>query len=1164
MKKKSFNSLSIPVIIKNLPKKVQTSLFLLLLILFNSFPGLYAQSPQITLDLKNASFPTFILELQRQTNKNFIFNEDQCKQLKHLNLRVKGKTLEEVLKKVLKNTPLAYTDLSKDLITIYHDSECKIQVFRPDTIKGKILTSTGIPLAGANIQLVNSNQGCYSDINGRFALKTPASKGKLILSHIGYKTQTLSFNSTSSLSITMEEAPAWLDETHVIAYGSQTKFQETGAIHTIDIRSLSNIPANNIASLMQGLAPIRITHESGALGASPKINIRGYNSLSLENGGHGSDPLWVIDGVPVYSFSSPLTSLNSLYEINRMNIERIDILKDAASASIYGARSANGVILVTTKQGNRAHKKQLEAYLSYTSNISCNIPTRTIGRAERDLRFEAIYNFSQPYYNTTTGVYRYPETIEEAYANKCIMNLWNFRNIPILEDSLNPFYNNANNWYKYYIKPSSIIQAHLSYSMNKQKINAYIATGYYTENGIIRNTRLNRFDVMSNLDIILTPKCENKIRLYLAVTTKNRYSSPQANYNYRNYGEIETIPEELTKLSSMLPASVLNILQVSEKLKEKSTSYRLLSSWDFSYKFSEKFQLRSLLSSDLSLQTIHNQRISDPKINIKKNFISQQEARNETLFNENWLTYKKTFYTHHHLELLTGLSFQIELFSQSQGYKQENLHSTRFKSDLSTLLFEKDFKVEHIPNTMLGMFFRASYNFSKKYLAAFTLRRDGSSKFSKNGRWGTFPSLAIGYNFSEEKFMEQTKPFLDYGKLRFSYGIAGHQYEHPYLSQGSVMASDQISNKKLVLSDNEDNTYKQELTWETTYQWNAGLDLELFHRKLRLNIDYYHRKTKDLFSQIPVSKEDLSYKTYWTNQGAILNKGIEMQFKAQLLHTSDITWDISVNLARNWNKLLKSNNQKDYISPFYPNNISIIGKPLNGIYVYDDNGIYNSQEEVPYTLVNGNKAYLGIANGHYYRAGDRRIIDTDKNGIINGQDRIYGGSPLPVAYGGIATTFSWKNCTLSLQFTYSLGQHLLNAAFYESLGTPFSPNDEDMMKPIVAELRKIKFWQKPGDQTNFPANRAEAGLGNFTPYLKHHIEKVNYLKMKSASLNYVFPHLIKSSSVSIGLFLAGENLFTLTNYSGPDPETVNIVSGIDHNNIYPLARKITAGMVLKF
>lgn len=675
------------------------------------------------------------------------------------------------------------------------------------------------------------------------------------------------------------------------------------------------------------------------------------------------------------------------------------------------------------------------------------------------------------------------------------------------------------------------------------------------------------------------------LRFYLARTDRSRKSSEQNGFNFTTGSELERIPSELLETSTLYPGkgtpAFEEMIERYEGTKEKNESYRVRANFDVSYEFIKGLTFKTSVAADYSQQNLN---VFQPSYLDENNesFSSGQIARAMMLLNENLLTYKHTFGEDHNIDILLGHSVQVDETNNLEGYGRKapsdlihyvSWYENVFDANSNRIL--KDFYSNREKSTMVGLFGRVNYNYMQKYFASITVRRDASSKFGENVRWATFPSYAIGYTFSEEPFMDWSRGWLDFGKIRASYGKSGKQFDQPYISHGLLTVYTPFLGYPTVQPEWLDGLANNKLTWEETDQYDLGLDFDLFDHKLNFTVDYYYRLTDKLLYNITLPGNYSGYQRQWQNAYAIVNSGIEFQVKWDIFRKEGFTWDMTFNIARNWNKLKKSNNGMDFQnfngSENFYNNLSVIGKALNGIYVYDDKGYYNHETDIPSYYSNGRKMYLyGSDVTQFYRPGDRIIADVDGNGQINvlqptQDDRVYGGSPLPKASGGITSSLSWKGFDLNVLFNFVISRHILNAGRDASVATRVGVTLSETTKPIFIAPEKLTFWQQAGDKSNFPVNRVEYGLSNFVTNLKSNVENVSFIKLKTITLGYTLPDVImKPIGINARLFFSAENVFTITNYSGPDPESVDLVTGIDDFGNYPLARRLTLGLTVNF
>lgn len=1042
-------------------------------------------------------------------------------------------------------------------------------------IKGKITDEKGLPMPGVTIRLEGTQAGVVSDHEGGFTIVVPPKPGVLLISFIGYETKKVSFTESTSVSVKMKEEISVLDEVQVVAYGEQTRRETIGAIGTVKADALKDNATSDIINKLQGqLAGVAISNPTGAPGAQGSITIRGFNSLSVESTRIGSDPLWVIDGVPVYSNPDTYTGITPLSTIPAGDIERIDVLKDAASCAIYGSRAANGVILVKTRSGHFNEKFSITANVIQMFSCGSKLSKIFLGRGESDFRRRAFERHQEAVYDYETNTWHYVSSTDESEETGLHYDyFWNKglgTTIPQLQDTLNPYFNNATNLFRSFFQVAKVTDIGLRFSGGSSTVAYNIGLGYYKERGALINTGFNRVNLSGNFNFKPHPKVDGRLNFAIVRTGINRSDKGMDPYRVTTMNTaIPKIPAVLTERSTVLPgkgtASYDRIMNNYRDAVEDNESYRFRTLFDLKYKIIEGLKIQSAFSFDYLAQH-RNTYLPASVDEYSQSYSSGSDVRNISALNEDYISYEKQL-GKHHLRALAGISFQLDQMNSisGYGYGENDYHYVTWQGsekDEITKRQLKEYNSDKAKSGLVGIFGKIAYNYNNKYLVEANFRRDGSSRFGKNTRWGFFPSVAAGYTLSEENFMKNISHIISYSKFRFSWGRTGKQFDSPYVSQGVYgPGSITYQGKPTITTVDLPNP---DLTWEETDQYNAGLDMDFLDYRFSLTVDYYYRYTDDLLNIVRIPGNHTGFPWGWKNAYAVSNQGIEVTLKADVIRSENIRWNVRFNISRNWNRLEKSDNNRNFVNPLSPSNVSVIGKALNGLYVFDDRGFYTSQDQVPVHYTGDGSAYLGSYN-QYYRPGDRIIMDVDKNGVISTldeleDDRVYAGSPLPLAVGGIMTSLYWKGFDLNLTMPYSIGGHVLYAGTSASLGT-----DPGKLGPVFADLSKLTFWHEGVEKADYPTNRMTNGLNNFATNLKSNVYRVNYLKFKLISLGYTLPDRIsKKVGFETRLFVSGENLFTVTNYPGPDPESIDPVLGIDSFDNYPLSRKFTFGITLKF
>ena len=1134
----------------------------------------------ISLKLDKVTVLEAVKEINRLSGNSISYKREELeKEIGQISLDLKDVQVVKAVETVLQGTRLAAITQGEIILIVPRkgDVDSNRKSFRE---KGFVYDTQKQPLPGVTVKVVGVAVGTATNEKGWFAIDLPMQKGALEFSFVGFKKKVVEFSekmAKDSLRVVMEEDVQSLDETIVVAYGNTTRRKSSGAISVVKAEELRGIPAANVAALLQGrVAGMDVTQMSGAPGGGgTAVTIRGYNSLDVEQGRRFSDPLWVVDGVPMNSFSSPITGTNLLADLNPDMIESIQVLKDASSAAIYGSRAANGVILVTTKKGKKNQDATFTANVSYTWSMLPELPTVTTGRGERLHRLRVGRDYFRAYVDPETNRYKYPTSLREQYdyygqgaaidAN-FIVRPYDTNNGSMLQDSLNPFYNNSTNYFPIYYVKGKVMNANIQAYGGSEKMTYGIGLGYYDEKGIFRGTGFNRVDLNSSMNVKPVNRLEVDLRLNASLSNRDRTSGDG---RLQSASPVETVPGDPQKLSSLLPGegsipwnSVLESLQGT---KEKNRGVRLRTSFRLGYEPIDGLNISTSLSVDYS---IDRRNYFQPSYMSSDNYsMSMGETGiNLMVLNENLLSYNRTFKEEHSLDFVAGFSYQYDQTEYNGGSAQNSpsdkiYYAPSGMPDLGTqtsygttkVIAFQHYQSDMQEKTLLSYFARLEYGFRSKYLVSFSLRRDGSSTFGEDNRWGSFPSVAAGWTFSEEPFVRDNLGWISFGKIRASWGRSGMHFSQNYLALGVMNVGATSYRGQATIEPKWTNgLYNRNLSWEETDQYDFGLDLDLFNYRLGVTLDYYYRYTDKLLASILLPGFHNGYMAQWRNAGAISNEGIELMVKYDIFNRQDLYWKISVNGARNWNRFEKSYDGKDFSG-------NIIGKPLNGIYALKTDGFIGEQDErkVFYNQMGVSNYLSGFVKNAFYKPGDHKFIDVNGDGEINADDRVYCGSTLPTISGGIVNEFRWKNFDLNMLMAYSLGRHIVNYVA-KKVWT-------DGQYALMGDLNDVSFWEKPGDHPDYPKLEA-ARLNANWDYVDRDVEKVNYLRLKTLTMGYSFPKKWsrKAGIDELRVFVSGENLFTWTNYSGLDPETVDITTGIDYTLNYPLARKYTLGLTLKF
>lgn len=1138
---------------------------------------------KITLNMQNKSAKIILSEIEKRSGIQFMIKDEaNAVSLKNLSINVKDVTVKEALDQLLKNTNYHY-QIKDNIIMILKKGaqEAKKPLVR-QTVKGRVTDKAQKkPLPGVMVLHKGTQSGAITDMNGDYVISyNHGDNSALVFSHTGFKEVEIRVGDKKSIDVSMDPDALEVDDVVVIGYGTRSKKELISSVSTITSEELKESTAASVMSLLQGKASgLEIINQTGSPGGGGNsIVIRGSTFLAQESSGkaHNGSPLYIVDGFPIHSDVSAVTGTDPLSMIDPATIESVEILKDAASASIYGSRAANGVILITTKKGKKGQSSFSASAIYAVSQLS-ESPLQSGGALERTYANNMMKNHLRANMGGMlgSGIYfdkRYPTSYEDAYNNsdKIIPNMgeydeyWNQglgADRPMLQDSLNPFYNNSSNWFREVFRIGKVLDAKVQSQGGSDKMQYMLSGGYYDEKGIMYSSNFSRVSLSSNISA--QPSKYISINSQIALSYTDRSTGLDAS---RRPSEGYTVNPMSTQ--TLLPSDGVTKKALFEELNSitsRMDEYGLLAGLELKFHLLKGLDLSSSgsINFNQSNSNIYTPSTLDEK---KHEGVSEGKVvRNIYFQNENLLSYKKTIATNHNIDLLAGMSLtknqSYDINGFGKGNPSDNIHFYNGNGNSGGLITETSNGVSYARNllnyrssltesAMISFFGRIAYNYRQKYLMEFTLRRDGSSTFGENCKYATFPSIALGWNIKEEGFMKSLW-WLDMAKLRGSWGTSGQIFRSAYLAHGIVESSGVIDGRGGMVPKGMIN---KDLTWEKADQYDIGLDLTFMNYRVEAKIDYYYRYTSSLLTEVELPGNFYFAVKQDRNAAEISNEGIEFEIDVDILRETAVKWKMGFNISRNWNKLVKSYDGLDIDK-------LVIGRPLSTLEAYVSDGMYQYDSEVPVYYNEAGypeKLSSGRSNDEYYTAGQNRIKDVNGDGYITEKDMVYIGSPLPKAHGGWTNNLKWRGLTLDLNFYYSLGRKIAPQYLFSSLNRKSGP--------FFNDVRDVAFWEKPGDVNVYPENHGFTSLVGGFKVIDTNVKSVNYLKLKRLTLGYNLPKklLDKIKLSDVRFYITLENLFTLTNYDGMDPELVNVRTGLDNLDKYPLARKYTFGINVKF
>ncbi|MBF0651469.1 TonB-dependent receptor [Dysgonomonas sp. GY75] len=974
------------------------------------------------------------------------------------------------------------------------------------TITGTILDEKGESIIGASVAVKGTANGTITDIDGKFSLDVNEND-ILAITYVGFLAQEIPVTGKSNLQITLKENAEMLDEIVVVGYGVMRKRDLTGAVSSIDSKSMQDKPVANIGEALQGRASGVQIINSGAPGSNVSIRIRGISTIN------NSEPLLVIDGVP--------TDL-SLNALNMDDVQTVDVLKDASATAIYGSRGANGVVIITTKKG-----KSGDGVVSFSANWGIQNATSMPDMLNAS-QFASYHNDMIANYSGTENLMQRPDFADPTTLGK------------------------GTDWMDELFRTSTIQNYSVSYSGGTDKSNYYVSAGILDQEGIVTDTSYKRYTVQFN--------GESKVKPWLKLgnnVTLSHDAKKQGSYSIRDAMAAQpTQPvynEDGTYSGPGNPAywygDIKNPLGNAKVNSQTTKGYNLLGNIFAEINFFDKVTFKTLGGIDFKFWDKEN---FSPKYDWKP--ISQPESyryeesnKSLTYLWDNTLTYIDTFNENHHLNVMIGSSAQNNVYNKMNASVQGFLSDKN--NQLSNGLNQPTVGGTKNDWALLSFMGRVNYNYTDKYLLTLTVRRDGSSRFSKDNRWGTFPSVAAAWRLSEEAFYQKNKWVNDI-KVRAGYGVTGNQWginEYAYftkLKTGQyVFNGTPVSTLYPLVMPNPD------VKWETVKQWNAGIDLSLIDQRINLSLDGYIKNTTDMLvpMAVPITTGYSDIYVPSINAGKVRNTGWELTISSRNL-TGELEWNTDLNVSYNKNKVISMNEGVPLFTGDDINMTKVLvnseGNPINSFYGYVTNGLFQNWDQV-------NNASIQVPGGT--APGDIRFSDLDNNGVINDNDRTYIGNPTPEWSFSMNNSFAYKNFDLQIFLQGVAGNDIYNANRIWQ---------EGMAVPQNQTAKVLDRWTGEGTSNSVP-RAVYSDPNKNARHSSRFVEDGSYLRIKNLTLGYTLPQAISKKAYlqTVRMYMSCQNLYTMTKYSGFDPEVG--ANGIDLST-YPLTRTISFGVNVKF
>ncbi len=1132
----------------------------------------------INLSVKNASLLTVINEIERQSNYSFVYTKEHVAMMKPISMKLENTDVLTALNLIFKDQRLEYTMSDKYIVikvkpllkTVEnHTTSIESNVLASDLIvTGIIKDEKGLPLEGAVVTEKGTGNKVFTNSNGEFKLKVKDTKAILVVRFIGFNDQEVAINNKINFSIALNPDNKVLDDVVVIGYDRAVRKKDlTIAASKVNMQDLQKAPVMSFDQALAGRANgVQVISQDGQPGAPVNIVIRGNNSLTQDN-----SPLYVIDGFPL---ENPDNNV-----INPAEIESIEILKDASATAIYGARGANGVIIITTKKGKTGPPKiEFQAYKS---------TQKVLKRIELMSPYDFVNYLNELNPTNTLATY-----------------LRNVDNDPILIDSVLNLYKKIKGvdfQDAVFGQPAPFVNYNLSARGGTDKTKYNFSANYANQEGVVVNSGYKRYQFKTNIDQTISNKL--KIGLNSTATYTNQYGvqpigsgvsglSGGTSYlmasvwGYRpvsysgNIDSLLELPNDVS-IDPLNSSTIYNPLYSTKNEYHQNNQINFFANGYVDYQIIPNLRLRltaGVNQTTLRKENFYNSQTSKGRISsTNTNGVNGDYNISNTtnITNENTLTYNATFKKAHHLNVLAGFSNQSNLTKTNGGSATNIPNESLGMSGLSQGIAGTPV-VGSSKNTLVSVLSRIQYDYKSKYLISASYRADASSKFSDENKWSYFPSFSVGWRFSKEKFMDKLR-FISDAKIRFGNGSTGNNRVSDFVTFSSLSSGYSPVNGSFTYVTNLGSLGNKSLRWETTRDNNLGIDVELFKGKISFTVDVYEKVTSDLLLNAPLPGSS-GFTTGFKNIGKVSNRGLEFSINTDNIKNKNFTWTTSFNISFNRSKVLELAENQEYQYGFVNWNASYNSSPLyiakkgqpigemygyvsDGIYQYSDfdkspSGVYTLRSDIPTSFTT--RTTLPVP-------GSIKLKDLNGDGVITAADRTVIGHGNPIHTGGISNNLSYKNIDLNIFFQWSYGNNIYNAnrLIFENGSPNNSSSQLNMFKSYTNR------WS-PTNQTN-DMPKANPGLAPGNYYWSRCVEDGSYIRLKTISLSYSLSSKVlkKLHNTISGLkvYASAQNLLTFSNYSGFDPEVngrpTALTPGFDYS-VYPRANTYTFGLNLNF
>ena len=1078
--------------------------------------GLVAQAQKITVDARQVCLEKILDDISSQTGFSFYYSQPPVDPSVIFSLNVKNEDLASALEKLFRESDIAYDIKGSKIYLTKREALGKDSKIVARNIRGRVVDSFGMPVIGAAVMVQGTNIGTTTDMEGNYILDNVSETTVLTVTSIGYKSKTITVGDSDILNIILAEDTNLLEEVVVVGYGTQTRVNLTGSVATVTNSEITDRPSANISSALQGLTPgLMVTQGSGEPGNDGStIRIRGVGTLN------SSSPYVLVDGIET----------GTINQIDPNEIESISVLKDAASAAIYGSKASNGVILITTKRGSKGAPK-----VSYSGNVSFSNVSTLVERLSS---------------------YDYARLMNDLDKREGISPQFTDEDLEAFRNGSDPDNHPDVDWTGLIYRTGIAHKHNITVSGGTENIKYMFSGGYLNQQGTLKNSDRQQFNIRANFDVRLSKKFNFRANLAFL---NNNYSRPNASYR----GDMHMLILTANRIAPWIPdkksdgtygyitdGNPLAWLEADTRTRYGKRNFSGMAALDYNIIKDLKFTVQGAYISNLSLTKDYRKEVRyDETYFHGPTKLTETKANWERKTLDLFLNYSRTFASSHTLKVMLGYNIErydySNLSASREGFVNTNL--TDMNAGDSETMKNSGYTRAL---ALMSYFGRLNYDYKGRYLFEANFRSDASSRFAKGFRWGYFPSFSAGWRISEEGWMDAAKPYIQNMKVRASWGRLGNQNAvaddyFPYLPTlyiGKNFPFGGVVNTGITVVDHKVNS----ITWEKSRTYGFGLDMT-FLKDFTFSADYYNRLTTDIIMDISVPWTFGISGTFQDNRGSMVNKGVELALGWH--HDFSNGWRLGLNANWSYNKntILDLAGVDEMVSGY---SINKVGESYGAFYVYKTNGVFKSDEEAEeYEHLFGNPFKV------QYKGGDLRIVDTDGDGKITPDDRIVTDSRFPVHTYAASVNVAWKGFDLSLFFQgaadvcryfgtnvvgYFGGDTSHPSTNWLDAWTPENPN---------------ATWPRAFKNTDSVSSPSKV-------YSDFWCRNTSYLRLKSVNFSYTLPNKItrKIGIDKVQIYYAGENLCTFDSLPfNVDPE---VPSGdIEY---YPSSRTHSIGLNITF